>query len=80
MKQVQAAAAQACFAELLDEVERGETVVITRHGKPVARLVPDPVRSQDDVDAAIAGIAELRKRNKPWSAAEIVAAIKEGRR
>ena len=26
---------------LLDRVERGEEVVITRHGKPVARLVPN---------------------------------------
>jgi prevent-host-death family protein len=28
------------LSELLDKVERGEEVVITRHGKPVARLVP----------------------------------------
>lgn len=26
---------------LLDRVERGEEIVITRHGKPVARLVPN---------------------------------------
>jgi prevent-host-death family protein len=26
--------------QLLDRVEHGETIVITRHGKPVARLVP----------------------------------------
>ena len=28
------------FSELLDRVERGEHVVITRRGKPVAELVP----------------------------------------
>ena len=28
------------LAELLDKVEAGETVTITRHGKAVARLVP----------------------------------------
>lgn len=28
------------LAELLDKVEAGETVTITRHGKPVAKLVP----------------------------------------
>lgn len=80
MKHVQAAAAKSRFSELLDQVERGETIVITRHGKPVARIVPDPARRQEEIDAAIAGIKELRKRTKPWSAAEIVAAIKEGRR
>jgi len=28
------------FGDLLDRVERGEVIVITRHGHPVARLVP----------------------------------------
>ena len=28
------------FSALLDAVERGEEVTITRHGEPVARLVP----------------------------------------
>lgn len=30
------------LGSLLDRVERGEEVVITRRGKPVARLVPEP--------------------------------------
>jgi prevent-host-death family protein len=29
------------LSELLDRVEKGEQIVITRHGKPVARLVPE---------------------------------------
>lgn len=41
MLQVQATEAKAKFAELLRNVESGETVVITRHGKKIARLVPD---------------------------------------
>ena len=28
------------LSELLDRVEKGEQIVITRHGKPVARLIP----------------------------------------
>ena len=28
------------LGSLLDRVEQGEEIVITRHGKPVARLVP----------------------------------------
>lgn len=28
------------FSELLERVERGEEVTITKHGAPVARLVP----------------------------------------
>lgn len=33
--------ARARFAELLDEVARGEQVVITRRGKPIARIIPE---------------------------------------
>jgi prevent-host-death family protein len=33
-------AAKTNLSRLLEQVERGEEIVITRHGKPVARLVP----------------------------------------
>ena len=32
--------AKANFAELVRRAERGETVILTRHGRPVARLAP----------------------------------------
>jgi prevent-host-death family protein len=80
VKQIQASVAKAQFAELLDEVERGETVVITRHGKPVARLVPDAEARQKRVRQAIEGIKELRKRTKPTTIEEIIAWKNEGRR
>jgi prevent-host-death family protein len=34
------AEAKARFSELLDRAEKGESLTIRRHGKPVARLVP----------------------------------------
>jgi prevent-host-death family protein len=37
----EASDAKAKWAELLDEVERGRTVRITRQGKAIARLVPE---------------------------------------
>jgi prevent-host-death family protein len=40
VKEVGAFEAKNRLGPLLDLVERGEEVVITRHGKPVARLVP----------------------------------------
>ena len=43
MRSIQSAEAKARFSSLLDEVERGETIVITRHGKPIARIVPEAV-------------------------------------
>jgi prevent-host-death family protein len=80
MKQVQASQAKAQFAELLDQVERGETVIITRHGKPVARLVPDEETRRARVDDAIKRIIERRKHNKPATIEEIIAWKNEGRR
>ncbi|HEX7278823.1 MAG TPA: type II toxin-antitoxin system prevent-host-death family antitoxin [Solirubrobacterales bacterium] len=37
---VTATAAKAIFLRLLDEAVAGEVIEITRHGRPVARLVP----------------------------------------
>ena len=34
------------LCELVDLVQEGETIVILRHGRPVARLVPMPVSAQ----------------------------------
>lgn len=34
------------LCELVDLVEGGETIVILRHGRPVAQLTPMPVRAQ----------------------------------
>jgi prevent-host-death family protein len=39
-KTVTATAAKAAFLRLLDEAASGEEIEITRHGRPVARLVP----------------------------------------
>ncbi len=47
MKQMQAREAKARFAELLQTAERGESVTITRHGKPVAKIVPIDQHSED---------------------------------
>lgn len=41
MKTANVADAKSHFSALLAEVEAGGEVVITRHGKPVARLVPE---------------------------------------
>jgi prevent-host-death family protein len=48
---------------LLDEVSRGATYTITKHGKQVARLVPieaQPLRGQDLIDASKALRAGFR--------------------
>ena len=61
MESVGAYEAKTHLAQLLDRVARGEEIRITRHGRPIARLVPEVDEESADVRAAIAEIKELRK-------------------
>jgi len=49
------------FSALLERAERGEQITITKHGRPVARLVPIANADLERRRAAIARIKELRK-------------------
>jgi prevent-host-death family protein len=72
------------FGELLERVSRGEEVVITRHDKPVARLVPMGAHSLDEVQRSVQGLRDLQERIRRRSKAklsdrEVRAAIDAGR-
>jgi len=60
LPEVGAFEAKNTLGSLLDRVEGGEEIVITRHGKPVARLVPN-VGSVDQ-NRARAAFERLRER------------------
>lgn len=77
---VQASEAKTHLLQLLDDVERGETVVITRHGRPIARLEPETNRRQSEIDAAIAGIREIGRSNGKVTVEELLSLRDEGRR
>jgi prevent-host-death family protein len=65
MRLVGAFEAKNKLGQLLDLVEHGEEVTITRHGKEVARLVPArPVRSREVAWAAIQRIRGRAERLK----------------
>ena len=54
MREIGAFEAKNKLGQLLDLVEQGEEITITRHGKEVARLVPArPVRSRDQAREAL---------------------------
>lgn len=59
MKHVGVYDAKTHLPRLLDEVEKGETIVITRHGRPVAKLVA--IETKRDISEVIAEIREFRK-------------------
>ncbi|MCY3689698.1 MAG: type II toxin-antitoxin system Phd/YefM family antitoxin [Gammaproteobacteria bacterium] len=78
METIGAFEAKTHLPRLLDRVAHGESLTITRHGKPVARLVPvnaDRSRARE----AAARIVERRQRLKRAPLEELLAAIHEGR-
>ena len=78
MRDIQASDAKTHLPQILDEVERGETVRITRHGRPIARIVPEADRRQAEVDRGIETIKALRKRTGRISLDELLSARHEG--
>jgi prevent-host-death family protein len=77
MTTVTAYEAKTHLPRLIRAVERGETVIITRHGKPVAQLGPVKDR-REQVAEAIESIEQLRRRLPKMSVDEIIASIHEG--
>ena len=80
MREIQASDAKARLPQLLDDVERGETLIITRHGRAIARIVPEVYRRQKEVDRALASIRELRKRTSKVTLEELLSTRDEGRK
>ena len=56
MREIQASEAKVHLPQLLDDVERGETLIITRHGRRIARIMPEVDRRQEEMDKALAAI------------------------
>ena len=71
MSKVTAFEAKTRFGELLERVSRGEEVVITRHDKAVARLVPEGAPRLDEVRRAVSGLRELQDRIRRRSRAKL---------
>ena len=79
MERVGAYEAKTHLPKLLDRVVQGESLTITRHGRPVAKLVPvadDRARARE----AAARIFERRRRLKLAPMAELMETVHEGHR
>jgi prevent-host-death family protein len=89
MATVTAFEAKTRFGELLERVGRGEEIIITRHEKAVARIIPEGQRSLEQVRQAVSALNQLRQQigertkrqgRAKLSDAEVRSAIEEGRR
>lgn len=86
MRKVGLFEAKTHLSALVDAAERGETIVVTRNGKPVAQL--GPIRSEKRrsmtrkaaVDQIFAFREQLRREDRTFTANEIRQWIEEGRR
>ncbi len=88
MASVPAFEAKTRFGELLDRVLAGEEIVITRHEKPVARLIAEGGANVADIRRAAEGLEalqdEIAKSNNAKKGAlswkDFKSAVEEGRR
>ncbi len=65
--------------QLLERVSKGERITITKHGVPVAELVPPSAHQQPDVRAAVAEMKKFRK-GRSLKGLTIREMVEEGRR
>ena len=80
MTTVSAYEAKTHLPRLIRAAERGETVIITRHGKPVAQLGPVRDQRREDVAAVIERMKRARASRPKVSVEEILSARDEGRK
>jgi prevent-host-death family protein len=79
MKTIGTFEAKTHLSALLEQVERGEEVTITKHGKPVARLVPVGMVSRDRLADTVMRLKAFR-RGRRLGDLSTRALIEEGRR
>jgi prevent-host-death family protein len=76
--------AKSNLGQLLDRVERGERIIITRHGEPIARLVPfeekfDQAKVLENIAGLDALAARIARRGVAVTQASLRASVDDGR-
>jgi len=79
-REVRASEAKKHLPQLLDEVERGETIIITRHGRRIAGIVPELQSRQEEIDRTVVDLEEFGKQAGAATVVEILSLIREGRK
>ena len=80
MKSVGAYQAKTHLPRLLERVQQGESVTITKYGRPVARLVPVAADDEERARQAANRIRSRRLRLPGAPLAELMTSIHEGHR
>ena len=80
MESIGAFDAKTRLSELLARAEKGESFVITKHGRPVARLVPEGEGDRERAAAAGERLRKMRGTLKGVTVEDLQAARHEGHR
>jgi prevent-host-death family protein len=82
MKAVGSYEAKTHLPRLLSQVEKGETITITKRGKPIAVLAPVPQQPRRDLKAVIEAMLAFRDEHGPVLGDDLTVRemIEEGRR
>lgn len=79
MDAINLADAKAHLSELVDRVEAGDSIDITRRGKPVARLTAIS-RPRKPIDVALLQSLTATMPSQPQSAADLMRSMRDGDR
>ncbi len=79
MRQVGSYELKTHLSEVLDAVEHGQTVVVTRHGKPIAHIMPNPEFNREKVRHAVETLRNFPRTRLP-KGVTVRDLIQEGRR
>jgi len=80
MREVGSFEAKTHLASLLDAALAGETIVITKHGKPVAHLCPPDIASRERAKKAAETLRNIREKTGRMTDHEIEELRDQGRR
>jgi prevent-host-death family protein len=80
MRQIQASEAKTRFLQLLDDVERGDTLVITRRGRAIARITPESAHRRAEIEKTMSEIRQLRPRFGRITVNDLISSRDEGRK
>jgi prevent-host-death family protein len=78
VKKIQSSEAKTHLLRILDEVEAGESYVVTRHGRAVARLVPEADRRAEATEKALVALQKIGRRLPMLTLADIMSGRHDG--
>jgi prevent-host-death family protein len=78
VKKIQSSEAKTHLLRLLDEVESGESFVLTRHGRAVARLVPEADRRAGATEKALVALQKIGRKLPMLTLADIMSGRHDG--